>query len=449
MPELSQNFQPNLEQSLQLHLSPQMLAMLKVLQLPYHDLLVEIDKASEENPFVEIEKPDALVEYIRYLGSDKKLKKQVDFDAYPGLENVKSLPRDLISHLLEQLQLEDLGAPLPAIGEFLIENIDSSGYFKNYEEIKSEAVAKLSVTPQQVDQALSVIQGFEPDGVGARDLKECLLIQVREYNFEDIELEEVLEEALRKHLDQIAKKEYKAVAQAMDISEAGVMEIAEFIRENLTPAPASEFGEEIRQVVPSFAVEKEDGKLKLINLEERYGPKITLSREYDRMLRDKKTDAETVKFLKDKLVKAKELMENLLKRGETSKRIVDIILEVQKDFVETGAKKLKPLLQRDLADRLGVHPSTISRAVAGKFIQTPKGVFPLKFLCPRELGGATSVSIKARLVDIMKGEDKRQTLSDDDLVKKLSQEGIVIGRRTVSNYRTALGLRPSAERQEP
>jgi RNA polymerase sigma-54 factor len=448
MPELSQHFAQNIEQTLELHLSPRMLAMLRTLQLPYTDLVAELERESEENPTLEIERPEALTEYLRYLESDRKLKKQVDFDEYPGIENIRNISRSLEQHLLEQLKLENLEEEAFKIGEYMIQNLEPSGYIKDYEKIKAEIREKYGAEEDQVEEVLRIIQAFEPEGVGARDLRECLLIQVREYNFDNFELQEILEQAIDKHLEDLGQKKHKTVAEALGISESGVAEIASFIRENLNPNPGANFGEEPQHVIPSFAIEREDDKIKFVNLEEKYGPRLRISREYEKMLKDKKTDAETVKFLKEKFQRAKDLMENIMKRGETSGAIVKIITETQTEFFRKGAAQLMPLMQKELADKLGLHPSTISRAISGKYIQTPQGLLPLKYLCPRELHGSTPTRIKSLLLDILANEDKQHPFSDDQLADLLQKQGVQVKRRTLASYRKELGFPSFSEREQ-
>lgn len=437
----------NLEQSLQLLLSPKLLAMLRVLALPYIEMVDEIKRECEENPLLEVERADTLAEYLRYLGTDNKAKKQLDLSEYPGMENVKAVARNLTQHLLEQLNLADLPPDVFRAGEFLIENLEPNGYLKNYQELKPQAVKKLEVEEGAVDRALSVIQTFEPEGVGARDLKECLLIQVREYNFESDELQDILTRTIENHLDDLADQNFGKIAKALKISESGVAEIANYIKENLSFNPASGFSEEVRRIIPSFAIELDQkGAVTGTNLEEKYGPKIKISAEYDKMLKDPKTDAKTAKFLKEKLERVKDLMETMARRQGTIDEILKIITETQQDFVKSGPAWLKPLMQKDLAEKIGVHPSTVSRALAEKYVQTPQGLFPAKFLCPREVSGFTPERIRSMILESISDEDKRHPFSDEAIKELLGKEGVAIERRTVAAYRKQLGILPASER---
>jgi len=440
------SFNQNITQTLQLHLSPRLLNMLRVLNLPYVEMVAEIEQASEENPFVEIEKHDSLTEYIRYLDSGKKARKDVDFKEYPGLENIKNSKKNLKDFLLEQLSLVEIEENLIEIIKAIIDEIDENGYIKNYDDVKKSIIEEQQASEADIDKALELVQTFEPEGVGARNIKECLLIQIREFGFENEKLRTVIESAVQNHLEAMAKNDLKKVAEALAIGEDGVHYIMDFIKKNLNPHPTSNFSHEEQHVIPSFSVEIKEGQLKAVNLEEAYGPKVVISKEYKKMLQDPKTDAETVKFLKEKLEKAKGLLEDLKKRGDTSQAIMDIVIKIQRGFFEKGAAYLFPLEQKYLAEELGLHPSTISRAVANKYVQTEKGLIPLKFLCQREFKGTSPAAIKTKILEMINKEDKNDPLNDETIKDALIREGIKIERRTVSAYRKQLGLDSSENR---
>lgn len=442
-------FEQNLEQTLHMTLSPRLLGMLHILSLPYTEIVSEIEKASEENPFLEIERHDSLVEYLRCLGQDKKIRKEVDFKEYPGLENVKECKKSLRDFLIDQVNLLELHEIEVKIAQALIDSLDGSGYIKNYDETKQKLIEMLHIDEKKIDETLKILQTLEPEGVFARDLKECLLIQVNEYGFDSIELQEIIGKAIKNHLEDIGDKKFDLIAKNLNISLEAAQRIVEFIKNNLNPYPASDFVEAERGVVPSFVIEKNKGELKWVNLEEKYGPKLMMSKEYQKMLKNPKTDAETLKFLKDKFEKAKEVLENLEKRGETSEAIVKIITDVQKEYFEKGIENLMPLEQKELACRLGLHPSTISRAISGKYVQAPSGLLPMKFLCPRQFRGFSPASIKSKIVELVKNEDKKDPMTDDDIRYKLSESGINIARRTISSYRKQLDILSASERANP
>jgi len=306
---------------------------------------------------------------------------------------------------------------------------------------------EFDISRPTVDKILKLVQTFEPDGIGARDLKECLLIQVREHHFESDQLQQILTKVIEKHLEDVAAEKFGQVAKALDLPESGVKEIANFIKNNLNPNPGASFGGETRHVIPSFAVEIKPKGFEVVNLENRYGPRINISDRYMKMYDDPKTDKETKEFLKIKLKKAKELMEDFAKRSETLEKIVRKIVGTQSEFLAKGVTWLSPLTQKSLADEFGLHPSTISRTVAEKYIQTPQGVFPLRFLCPRGPKGMTVARIKTLLAEIVKAEDKTKPLSDNQLAAKMKQRGAKIDRRTVAYYRKELKLPTADQRQ--
>jgi RNA polymerase sigma-54 factor len=436
--ELSHNL--DITQSLELLLSPRMIQMLKVLNLSYVDLLSEINEKTEENVMLELEKPDRLFEYLKHISSEHIPKSQLPGEDLPGIETIADTSTDLPSHLLQQLDLEDITDEERRVAEMMIGNIDENGYLKDFDGVKEKIQAELSTTDEEIEDALALIQTFEPEGVGARSLKECLLIQIREYEFESAELEKVLTKAVENHLEDLANKDFNKIAKALKIPKDGVNYIADFIKNNLSPDPAARFNQSAPCVIPSFFIKKEKDKYVAVNLEKRYGPVIKISGQYEKMLRDPKTDAKTVEFLKNKLTAAKDFLENIEKRHKTIEKIMERIIHTQKNFFEKGEVEMTPLMQKDIADELGLHPSTISRAISNKHIQTPKGVFRLKFLCPRDIKGLTSKNIGGKIGNIIKNEAKSKPLTDSDIMELLKTDGINIKRRTVAAYRKKLGI---------
>ncbi|OGC12122.1 RNA polymerase sigma-54 factor [candidate division WOR-1 bacterium RIFOXYA12_FULL_52_29] len=439
--------QADVKTTLETLLSPRLLQMLNVLNLPYLELIEHVNKEAEENVMLEVERQDEYVEFLRYLTSDGRIKKDADFKDLPGLENFSRVEKTLEQHLLDQLEIEDLSASHLSIAKTLIGHLDANGYIQDYPRHREEIMTRSGVSRPTVDKVLKIIQGLEPEGVGARDLKECLKIQIEAYNFDNEQLQELLGNAVDKHLDDLADKNYAAVAAALGIPESGVEHLAGFIKENLNPYPGASFGGEAQQVLPSYAVEiTDEGTFKVVNLEERYGPTLRISKSYLKMLDDPKTDEKTKNFLKEKFRRAKHLMEDFGKRSETLSRIVRKIVERQEPFLRQGILWLIPLTQKSLAAEFGLHPSTISRAVAAKYIQTPQGLFQLKSLCPLGPKGMTAVRLKAMLAEIIKDEDKTAPLTDQALTARLKERGARIDRRTVAYYRKELKIAPAGDR---
>jgi len=446
MNKLGLGHELNISQTLEMMLSPRMIQMLKILNLSYVELVEEIEQRSEENVMLEIERPDRLLEYLKHISSERIPKKKIAFEELPGIETLADTSEDLEDHLLKQLGLEELDEKEMKIAETLIGNIDPRGYLTTYKEVSEALKKELRVDQGEIDGVLEIIQGFEPDGIGARDIKECLLIQVREHSFENDELEEILIKAIEHHLDDLAEKNFDKIGKALDIPKDGAIKLAEFIKNNLNPSPGSIYAETLPCVIPSFSLIKENDKLKVMNLEKDYGPVIKISPVYEKMLKDPKTDAKSMEFLKEKLEAAKDFMENVAKRHETIGKILEMIVNKQSGYLESENAQLNPLMQKDIAKEFGLHPSTISRAISNKYIQTPRGVIMLKVLCPREVKGVTSRNIQKLIKDIIASEDKKRPLSDDEISDKLKEESLTIERRTVASYRKKLGLEIASKR---
>jgi RNA polymerase sigma-54 factor len=434
-----------LAQVLQLSLNPKILALLKTLQLSYPDLMEKINSEVEKNPLLEIEKQDELIEYAKqFLKSD--IKTTADYDPLTPEKDIKGNSHSLAEFLMSQLNLENLDQTDLAIGNYLINNLDKQGYLPNYTQLKNEIMEKQNVKRTHVDKILKIIQDFEPEGVGARNLKECLLIQVEAYNFESTALKEIITLAIKDHLDDLAKKKYAKIAKALNIQEDGVISIANFIEKNLNPLPAKGYQTDqlAKNIIPSFIIEKkDDNNYQAINLEERKGPVLNLNPTYIKLLEDPKTDDETRIYLKEKLIAAKEFLDNIKMRHQSIQKTIDIITATQQDFFENGYFMLKPLEQKTLAAQVGVHPSTISRTVSTKFTQTPQGVFPLKTLCPRNFKGHSAIHIKGIIKSIIA---EKPAASDQEICNILLSKDIEIKRRTVTKYRSELGFYSSYDR---
>lgn len=444
---MRQQVTQSLAQELQLQLSPRMLQTLKILHLNYHELVDRISQEAEENVTLEVERKDTLLEYVRYLTSGRSTSGERDFQELEEMQ-IAAPKKSLHEYLHEQLALEALPKKQAEIGASLIEAMDDRGYINEYQLRKDEINHKLKVSGPTIDKVLKIVQTFEPDGVGARTVKECLLIQVREHEFQNEALEEVITRAIREHLEDLGAKRYDKVASKLDIPREGVDQIAQFIRTNLNPNPGAAFQKDAPPVIPSFELVEESGKFEIINLEKRYGPLLRLSPQYIKMLEDPGTDAKTREFLKEKITKAKTLMEDLERRYETMEKVTAIISETQQPFFERGPIWLKPLLQQEIAEQVGVHPSTISRTVSQKFLQAKSSVFPVKFLCPRRSKGASPPRIQGLIQQIVDREETNGKLSDHQITELLHKEGITIKRRTVAAYRKRLQIPSSYNRAE-
>ncbi|MCX5749496.1 MAG: RNA polymerase factor sigma-54 [Candidatus Saganbacteria bacterium] len=446
-----QNMFLDISLNINLMLNPRMLQMLNVLNLPYAELVEKIKTEAEENPLIEIERRDAMIEYLRYHSSTP-LKETPsglpEEGSEAGFEHYIQKGVELVPHLMSQAGLLDISEKEKEIVTELIKHLDINGYIRDWESVSPAVMSALGAAEKEIEEALGLLQGLEPDGIGARDLKECLLIQISEYDFEDETLVKLLKKAVSSHLDEIASRDLAAISKSLDITEEGALQICDFIKNNLTPYPGAAFSSSATPAIPSFSVKKEGPEIKLVNLETRYGPVIKLSPQYLKMLKDPGTDAATVSFIKEKIDKANELIEQLAKRGETLEKIAVEITEKQKDYLFGKSAHPAPLLQKSISAKFGIHPSTVSRAVSEKYIETPKGVISLKSLCPKEILGTTTNSLREKVLQLISAEDNKAPLSDSDIQRLLSARGFDIKRRTVTDYRKKLSIGTVAERKK-
>ncbi|MFC1753866.1 RNA polymerase factor sigma-54 [Thermoproteota archaeon] len=436
--ELKQNLVQRQEMQLKQILSPMMIQMMKTFQQPYSELIQSIYTASNENVCIEITQDDQLASYSagRYRTSVSENEPKRDIaDISSDLIHSETL----YEHLMSQLNLENLNEKDIKIAEQIIEAINDDGYIENYNELKQEIMDSFEVADRKVNDILKIVQTFEPDGVGARSLKECLLIQIDNHQFENEKLEQLLKKAVTDCLDELKEKKYEKAAKKLEIDVQGIQAVAEFIKQNLTPNPGGEFSSQSKTdyIIPSFEVSIVANTIHLVNLEEKKGIKIGISEKYERLLKDPNSDEKTKDYLKEKYRKAKEFVESIQRRYENLQELVSFIVQKQYKFVEKGPLYLVPLLQKEAAEHLDISSSTVSRIVSSKYIQTPHGLFSLKQLCPRSHFGKTSVQMKLLIQDLM---TKNPSASDEQIKEILKKDNIYIARRTIAKYREDLGI---------
>lgn len=435
---LNQNVTQSQIQTLKQLLSPKMIQMLGTFSLSYSDLVDQISEAAQENVFVEVSQNDELFSMYGTKGSSSGS----DFDFTDSVSQGTSL----IGFIHDQIDLQHLGEKDTQILTYLADHLDSRGFLENYVELKVEISEHFGIQERKVHDMLKILQTFEPDGVGARSLKECLLIQVKHYDFDNQYLQELLTELIKDYLNDFENIDITTIADKMDIEPEGVEGLIAFIRNNLNPNPGIGYSStQLNQhIVPSFEVHLENGVIKIVNLEERHGVKITISEKYTQLIEDPNTDAETKAFLKQKLQAAQTLKDNLENRHKNLDSLIHYVVHKQTAFVHHGLLFLEPLLQKDIAQHLAISPSTVSRIVSSKYVRTPHGTFPIKALCPRSHFGKTSERLKLIVSEL---SEKHPTLSDEKLRKLLQHEfGLPIARRTVAKYRALSGVESSYNR---
>jgi RNA polymerase sigma-54 factor len=361
-------------------------------------------------------------------------------------DNMFTVEESLQEHLLWQLRMSVTSEDDYAMGEAIIGDIGDDGYLTTDME---EIAETLECEVAEVERVLRVIQTFEPTGVGARDLKECLLIQLRQLGLEDTIAYEIVEQDCLRDLE---ANRFPQIAKNLRVELELVREAANAIA-SLEPKPGRQFSSmRPEYVVPDVTVEEVDGSYRVFV--DDYGPKLRLSPYYRGMLTSQGSLPDgTREYIRSKIQSAKWLMESIERRRNTILKVTDSIFEVQRDFLEKGSGYLKPLTLREIADMVGVHEATVSRVTRNRYVQTPRGVFELKYFfnsgISTESGGmASSVSVKEMIENMINKEDSQNPLSDKDIEVQLKQKGIRIARRTIAKYRGELNIPPSSKRKQ-
>jgi RNA polymerase sigma-54 factor len=346
----------------------------------------------------------------------------------------------LSQHLMEQVRDADLGAEDKAIAELLIGNIDDYGYLKATVE---ELAASVNLSVEKISTVLKTIQAFEPAGVGARDLRECLLLQL-----ERAGKETTLEyRIIRDHMDALGRRKIPDIARGTSHSVDDVQEaIARIGR--LDPRPGRAFLPVVEQYVAPEVFVVKNGDDYTVTTNDEQIPHLRISNVYKDLMSGGGNDAEVKNYIREKIRAGKFLIKSLHQRQTTICNIGKEIVKRQRDFMDKGIAHLKPMTMSQVADVVGVHETTVSRAVSGKYIETPQGVFEMKFFFTAGLqtssgSDVSNTSVKDMIAEIFKNENAGKPLSDQEVVKMLTEKGITIARRTVAKYRDELGILPS------
>jgi RNA polymerase sigma-54 factor len=351
-----------------------------------------------------------------------------------------SKPESLQEHLLVQLQLSNLPADDFPLGELLLGNINDDGYMT---ASIGELVETTGYAEADVLRMLSFIQDFEPVGVAARDLRECLLLQLRRLGLED----GLASRMVRDHLTAVAAHKYAEIARVQKVTPEEVQAAAQFIA-TLEPKPGRAF-ESIATtyVLPEVTITRSEGRY-VVTLNNDQMPHLHISRHYRQLMGDASTTREVKDFIRQKIQAGEFLIKSIGQRQQTISRISEEIVKVQEEFLEHGVSRLRPLTMAEIADKLGIHETTVSRAIANKYIQTPRGTFEMKyFFTPgfKTSDGehVSNKTIKDQIMHMVQQEDPSDPLSDQRMVEMLRESGTKVARRTVAKYRDELKILPS------
>ncbi len=368
-----------------------------------------------------------------------------DEDRRPSLENTLTRTSSLADHLTWQLRMGAFTAEERAIGDALIGNCDDNGYLQISIE---DAAFEAGVDSATVLRTLRKMQDFEPSGVLARDLRECLLIQLRQRGLEGSPAAAIV----RDHLGLLEAKRFDKLAKELRIRNDEVSQAVDLIA-SLEPKPGRDYAEsEARYVVPDVFVEKMDGEY-VVMLNDDGMPRLRVSNSYRRLLADTEGSAEAKSYIREKLSAAQWLIRSIHQRQGTLFKVTSSIVRFQQDFLDHGVKALRPLVLKDVANDIGMHESTVSRATANKYVHTPQGTLELKYFFTSSIRstdgeGVSAESVKEQIRGIIESEDPRRPFSDQHIAQVLASSHIEIARRTVAKYREIMGILPSSKRRQ-
>src|SRR5215831_18006360 len=372
---------------------------------------------------------------------ERSLVAQEDRDDLP-FENMVRSVSSLNDHLDEQLRFATEDPLVRKIGEEIIGNLDEDGYLRA--EL-SEIAARCDVDVAAVESVLAMVQAFDPPGVAARSIQECLLIQLTS----DPNPDPVSVEIVEQHFDDLTRRRYPDIARALRLPLDRIMESVEEIM-GLEPKPGRRFGgKDSRYIVPDVVVHKM-GSEYVVVLNEDGIPRLRVNSLYRSLLRNSGDEAR--QYVEQKLRSAVWLIKSVDQRQRTLRKVTQSIVKFQRDFLDKGLAHLRPLSLRDVGEDIGMHESTISRVTTNKYVETPQGLFELKFFFHSGIASGdgemvSSVSVKKMIQDLLANEDPSKPLSDQEVALILKGRGLTIARRTVAKYREELGILPSHQRR--
>ena len=476
-----------LQQKLLQKLSPQQIQVIKLLEIPTMQLEQRIKKELEENPVLELESDnpssaDDQMDDSQDNNTDIDNEEFSMDDYYEDEEiptyklNVNNYSKDdkyidvpfsvgtsFHEFLNEQLGLADLDDEEQQLAEYIIGNIDDDGYLRRDLMAISDDLAfnmNLDVPEEKLEKILLVIQEFDPPGIAARDLRECLLLQLERKEDKEFELAKII---VKDYFTEFTKKHYDKIRSKLELSDEELKKgIDEVLK--LNPKPGSSYSNPLNKsnqhIVPDFLLELVDGELSL-TLNQRNVPELKINDTYSEMLRtmsqnqkSQKSDKEAMTFVKQKMDSAKWFIDAIHQRQTTLLLTMSEIISFQKEYFQEGDEtKLRPMILKDIAERTGLDISTISRVSNSKYIQTHFGIYPLKYFFSEGLAKddgeeVSTREIKKILQECIEGEDKRKPLTDEKLAKILKEKSYNIARRTVAKYREQLGISVARLRKE-
>ena len=461
-------------------MTPQLQMAIKLLQLSRLELMDTIQQELEENPALEEDVPEVAADEPTTESSEsaptesaenkevtieEKIREDIDWNNYldeynssgrvhfeadrrdtPSFESFLSRKESLREHLLWQLLMTSPTAEEEKIGSLIVGNLNKDGYL----DMSIAELAVMSMAPYiKIEEVLATMQTFDPIGVCARDLSECLLIQARHFELDNT----IVTDIITNHLNHLENKNYKAISKAIKANIEDVVAAVNVIT-SLEPRPGRQFSEDVAQyITPDIFVHRFEDDF-IIVLNDDGMPKLRVNSFYRNAIKHGNKIPENAKdYVQDKMRSATWLIRSIHQRQKTIYRVMQSILKFQYDFFEKGIIALKPMVLRDVAEDIGMHESTISRVTTNKYAHTPQGIFELKYFFNSSIKriygeDIASASVKEKIKQIIEKEDPKKPYSDDKISKLLKEANINIARRTVAKYREILKVLPSNKRKQ-
>jgi RNA polymerase sigma-54 factor len=468
---------------MRLRMAPRMIQSMEILQLPIMALQERIEQELGENPVLEdaaksstsevdaeemtpattpTETSTEPNEFDSLIGFDENWSELYDEGPrrsraslseesdrkQEAMQNMASRPRSLHDDLADQLGFFDCEPIVRDLAEYIVHNLDEVGLFRiDLLDVVRDFNGR--ATLEEAEEALRLVQRLDPPGVGARDLRECFLLQLTP----ETPCHDVLHTLIAEHLDDLGHNRLPAIEKKTGIPIEKIKEALEHLR-RLNPRPGASFeSDSSRYVIPDLIVENNEQGGYDVRLSDENSPQLGISGYYQKLLRNKQTSPETREYIQKKIQSARWLIDSIEQRRNTLLKVARAIIAHQKDFLDKGPEFIEPLKMQQIADKVGVHVTTVSRAVDDKWVQTPRGIFALK----RFFGGGTTTAdgdeiawdtIKQKLLEIIAKEDKQSPMSDEEIVDEMERQGLKVARRTVTKYRQNLQIPSSRQRKQ-
>lgn len=446
----------------QLALTPQLQQAIRLLQMSTLDLQQEIQQIAESNPLLEVspneeetEASSSLEVTINYEPDNEwqweqiYQSKRTDFqESSDNTDNLYSTTTSLHDHLLWQVNLVPLSDTDFYIAEAIIEGINDDGFLTVTLDDIREGLNK-AVDLDEIEAIRHLIQHLDPVGCGSKDLVDCLLVQLPFYQ-KDHPRRELAENIIRNDLELLAQHNYRLLKKQHQITDKELHEAIQLIQQ-LHPKPGSQVQQEITEyIIPDVTIKKVNHQWQVF-LNQHILPKLSINKQYAAMAKDNSNQADS-QYIKANLQEARWFLKSIQSRQDTLLKVANCIMEHQKEFLEHGDVAMKPLILHDIAGKLGMHESTISRVTTQKFIHTPRGVYELKYFFSSHVntengGECSSTAIKAMIKQLISEESPAKPLSDSKIASIMADKGIHVARRTVAKYREAMGISPSNARK--